>query len=310
MKAILKYRRGGVIVGNKSGCEGAGNILYWMIMDGRIGYGLSPLMSIRWRKRDIVLAALRGRVFPDPIKKIIGHEVLFRSVVGSEDELLRRCVGPAFGQMTENGKQMIEAYPVLLEKQLKFINRLSDGKKKSINLEYLVWDDYVASDKVFQLLSDNGTVDLITEIKEDGMMPEWAMCELSCVCEDTDTGVYIDDMAMKVNNVPENIKYFQALIKHLHHHIRAIKIDYAWVIRMKGDPSVKRHIDLNLHDFAYIWRCYTDLPLPTVIFESFPFDRIKAMQIVFGMSKQYGYGRCYFQSESSPKFRRRKFLVG
>ena len=277
-------------------------------MNREIGYGLSPLMNIRWRKRDIILATLRGRVFPEPIKKIIGHEVLFRAVTGSEDELPKRCVGSAFGQMTENGQQMIETYPVLLEEQLKFINRLSDGKKKSINLEYLIWNDTKASNKVFQLLGDNGTEELLIEIKEDGMMPEWAMCEISCICEDTGIGVYIDDLAMKVNNVPQNIEYFQMLIKHLHHHIKAIKIDYEWVSKMQGDPSVKRHIDLNLHDFAYIWKCYTDIRLPKAILESFPFDRSKAMQIVFEMSKQHGYGRCAFQSESSPKFRRRKFL--
>jgi len=289
-------------------CNRAGDVLYQMIMNGQIGYALSPLMKIRWRKRDIVLATLKRGVFPEPIKKIIGHEILFRPVSGSERELPRRCVGPAFEQMTVNVEQMLKAYPILLERQLKIIQELSDGKKKSINLEYLIWDDEIASNKVFQLLSDHGTSNLITEIKEDGMMPEWAMCQLSCICEDTNMGCYIDDLAMKVNNVPKNIEYFQKLIKHLHHHILAIKVDYAWVSRMIGDPSVKRHIDLNLHDFAYIWRCYTDLPLPIVIFESFPFDRIKAMKMVFEMAEQYGYNRCYFQSESSPKFRKRKVL--
>ncbi len=290
-------------------CDGAGDVLYDMIMAGRIGYGLSPLMKIRWRKRDILLSVLKRQgIFPEPIKNIIGHELLFRAVPGSEDELPRRCVGPAFGQMTMDGQQMIEAYPALLEKQLEFIAELADEKRKSVNLEYLVWDNDRASAKVFQLLSENGTSKLIVEIKEDGIMPEWVMCEISCICEDTGMGIYIDDLAMKVNNVPENIEYFQKLIKHLHHYIRAIKIDYAWVKRMMGDPSVKRRIDLNLHDFAYIWRCYTDLPLPKVIFESFPFDRINAMKIVFNMAKDYGYGRCHFQSESMPNFKRRKLF--
>jgi len=140
------------------------------------------------------------------------------------------------------------------------------------------------------------------------MMPEWAMCEIACICEEKGIGIYIDDLAMKVNNVPENIEYFQKIIKHLHHYIKAVKVDYEWVHRMKGDPSVKRHISLNLHDFWYIWKSYTNISLPRVIFESVPFDRIDAMNIIFEMTAKYKYGKCHFQSEEEPVFRRKKIF--
>jgi len=111
-----------------SECDGAGDVLYQMIMDGKFGYKLSPLINIRWRKRDIILSAFKGRAFPKPIKKVIGHEILFRPTVGSEKQLPGHCIGSAFGQMTANGQQMLEAYPALLEEQLKVVNKYPNKK--------------------------------------------------------------------------------------------------------------------------------------------------------------------------------------
>jgi len=284
-------------------CVGAGDAVYKMIMDGDIGYELSPLWSLRWRRRDILWNALTRRGAIAPFSELVGHELLFRPTDENAKAFSKECVGPAFGQMVRN-KKIIEAYPELLKAQLKIISGLTDGKKKSVNLEYLVWDNDRASDIVFQLLCNHGNSKLILEIKEDGMMPEWVMSVIATICECRDVRIYIDDLAMKVNNVPKNIEYFQKLIKYLHKYIIAVKVDYFWVRQLKGRPDIKAYIDLNLEYFEYIWRSYTSIKLPALIFESVPFCTWTAMRILFSMAERYGFSGCYFQSEGLPLFGR------
>jgi hypothetical protein len=215
-------------------------------------------------------------------------------------ELLTRCkvmpnclIGKAFSKM--NHGMMQEMFPVLLERQLKFIAELSVSNSKkcySVNLEGL--DNHIPSwELVCELLRKYGNRHVIVEIKENAHLSPKVMGLLAATCKDTGIRIYIDDLCTCTHELPQEEEYMGMLIEELAPYISAVKIDYQTMLKIES--IAKRDlVQKHLEDFHWIWIGKTTLKLPAVIFESTPRNDKHWLGILRELTKRFS--GCQYQT--------------
>ncbi|EKE11610.1 MAG: hypothetical protein ACD_15C00047G0008 [uncultured bacterium] len=191
-------------------------------------------------------------------------------------EMLTRCkimpnchIGKSFSDMPHD--MMQEMFPVLLERQLKFIAELNVSNNRmcySINLEAMN-NNIFAWERVCSLLRQYGSRYVIVEIKEDQHLCLEVIRLLAQTCKETHIKIYLDDLCKCVHELPQEEEYVGILVEELAPYIKAVKIDYLTMLKIE---SIEKRdlVQKHLEDFYWIWIGKTTLKLPAVIFESTP----------------------------------------
>jgi hypothetical protein len=195
-----------------------------------------------------------------------GGELLTRC---NKDLLPQRYIGEAFSRMPVG--RMQEMFPVLLEQQLKHVEKLSadNGRKFfSVNLEGMD-NDKEAWEGVCDLLYQYRHLSVNVELKENEQLCPEVMAMVARMCTETDIGIYVDDLCACFHELPQSEEYVVILIEQLHQFIKAVKVDYEQmkqIMTIAGYNSVQKH----LNHFELLWRANCRKSLPLVVFESMP----------------------------------------